>query len=59
MKNVIFLCKYLKLSLTNDFENFALFFSSAAAAENSDIINCTFLEAIYILNIPNTYEGGI
>jgi hypothetical protein len=32
--------------------------AAAAAANNSDILNCTFIEAIYILNIPNTYEGG-
>ncbi len=30
-----------------------------SAANNSDVLNCTFLEAIYILHIPNTYKGGI
>ncbi len=29
------------------------------AADNSDILNCTFLEAFYILNIPNTYDTFI
>ncbi len=35
-----------------------LFFLNAAtttAADNSDILNCTFLEAMYILNISYTY----
>jgi hypothetical protein len=42
-------------------KKFHRFFKTAAvaAADNSDILNCTFLEAKYILNIPNTYEGGI
>jgi hypothetical protein len=33
--------------------------AGGAVADYSDILNCTFLEAKYILNIPNTYEGGI
>ncbi len=36
-----------------------LLFFLTAAAVNSDILNCTFFEAIYILNISYSYEGGI
>ncbi len=58
---IFFLLKYLNLSFKKMCKKFHRFFKTAAvaAADNSDILNCTFLEAKYILNIPNTYEGGI
>ena len=42
-------------------ENFADFFktANAAVAGYSHNWNCFFLKGIYIVNIPNTFEGGI